>query len=542
MKVVAAVLALVCACSAPDRAPRWKAGDPAKPRAGGTLRVATSDQVRTLDPVIAYDEISNYVEQALFATLVTYEAAIPGSRAGTGVIPDLAERWELEPDGLTYRFHLRDHLTYADGTPIVAGDFKFSLERALRTPDSPFGPFLVGIVGASDVIEGKATDCAGIVAVSSRELLIRLVRPSPTFLLILTMKFAAPQRAAWVEQAGDQLRRRPLASGPFVVERWDEGTVIVLARNPRYWASPRPYLDRIEMRENLPRDTQFLMFMAGELDAAERLSSPDYVWIIDQPAWQPHLHQRALPQVFGARMNVTKKPFDDRRVRQALNYAHDKSHTVKLLNNAAIPSHGILPPGFPGRDPTLSPYPHDPAKARALLAEAGVAPGTRLTFVTQNDQQGEMLAASLKGDLEDVGLVVDVQLVSFATLSTIVGSINGPAFSLTSWVGDYPDPTNFFDVRFHSRAIADANATNDTRYSNPELDALLDTAQSELDPQKRTAMYQRAERILYEDAPWIFDYHPMTTEVTQPYVMNFELHPIWIRDYTHVWLAEREPR
>ena len=528
MRITALAL-VVCACGAPDRDPRWKPAG-AERHTGGTLHVATKDQIKSLDPTIAYDEVSTYAAQPLFATLVTY------APTSTLLVPDLAERWQLDDDGVTYRFFLRDNLAYAEGTRIVAGDFKYSLERALRAPDSPFGPFLVDVIGAGDVIAGKATDCAGIVAVSDRELQIRLVRPSPSFVFILTMKFATPQRAEWVAQWGDQLRRHPLASGPFIRDEWDEGTKIVFARNTHYWDPSRPYLDRIEMLENIPRDTQFLMFERGELDTAERLSAPDYVWILGQPAWQPYLHQTALMQVFGARMNVTRKPFNDRRVRQALNYALDKSHTVRLLNNAAVPSHGMLPPGLLGRDDKLEPYPHDPEKARQLLAEAGVAPGTELTYVTQNDEQGETLAASLKGDLEDVGLIVNVQLVSFATLSTISGSVDGPDFSITSWVGDYPDPTNFLDVRFHSRAIADANATNDTRYSNPELDALLDAARGELDPEKRTAMYKKAERILYDDAPWIYDYHPVTTEVTQPYVQGFELHPIWVRDYTHTWL------
>lgn len=540
MRLAALVLA-VCACGAPDRDPRWKAQGATTPHPGGTLHVATKDQIKSLDPTIAYDEVSTYAAQPLFATLVTY------APTSTQLVPDLAERWQLDADGVTYRFYLRGKLVYADGTPIVAGDFKYSLERALRTPDSPFQPLLADVVGASNVIEDKATDCAGIVAVSERELLIRLVRPSPAFVFVLTMKFATPQRAEWVSQMGDQLRRRPLASGPFMRGVWDEGTKITFVRNTHYWDPSRPYLDEIEMLENIPRDTQFLMFERGELDTAEKLSAPDYVWIVGEPAWRPYLHQTALMQVFGARMNVTKKPFDDRRVRQALNYALDKSHTVKLLNNAAVPSHGMLPPGMLGRDEGLVPYPHDPVKARKLLAEAGVAPGTELTYVTQNDELAETLAASLKGDLEDVGLIINVQRVSFATLSTISGSVTGPDFSMTSWAGDYPDPTNFLDLRFHSRAIADENATNDTRYSNPELDTLLDAARGELDPAKRIAMYKQAERILYDEAPWIYDYHPVTSEVTQPYVKGFELHPIWIRDYTHTWLdldehGDRVPR
>lgn len=539
--VVVAIAVGVVACGPPDRDPRWRAAGATSPRRGGTLRIAMHLDVRTLDPAIAYDEGSTYVAHPLFATLVTYEPH------GVGLVPDLAERWELDPGGTTYRFFLRDGLAYHDGRPIVAGDFKFALERALTSPDSPFGQLLVDVVGASDVLAGKATDCAGIVAVTDRELRIQVTRPSPAFLAVLTMPFATPQRADHVAAVGTQLRRTPLASGPFMLDSWDEGTKVVLRRNPHYWDPARPYLDALEIYENVPTDTQFLMFERGELDTAARLASADYVWILAQPAWAPYLHQATLMQVFASRMNVTRPPFDDRRVRQALNYALDKGHLEKLLNNAAVPSHGMLPPGMFGRDETLLPYPHDPAKARALLAEAGHADGFDLDYVTQNDEVGEKLAVSLQGDLAEVGVRVHIQLVSFATLATVLGREDGPAFSLTSWIGDFPDPTNFLDVRFHSRASTGDNATNDTRYRNPELDTLLDAARGELDPKIRAGMYQRAERILYEDAPWIYAYHPIANEITQPYVRGFELHPIWLRDYANTWLdldehGERVPR
>jgi ABC-type transport system substrate-binding protein len=143
----ALLLALLVACGAPDRDPKWRPAGATVPRHGGTLTVAMKDQIRTLDPAIAYDEASFYGLVPLFATLVTYEPH------GTGLVPDLAERWELEPDGVTYRFHLRDRLAYADGSPIVAGDIKYAMERALTTPDSPFGPFLVDVAGAQDVME-----------------------------------------------------------------------------------------------------------------------------------------------------------------------------------------------------------------------------------------------------------------------------------------------------------------------------------------------------------------------------------------------------
>ena len=127
-------------------------------------------------------------------------------------------------------------------------------------------------------------------------------------------------------------------------------------------------------------------------------------------------------------------------------------------------------------------------------------------------------------------------MTSLATYQAEIGQPTRSAFSFASWTADYPDPTNFFDPWFHSRSIKPADSTNNSFYSNPELDALLDVARAELDPARRDALYRRAERILYDDAPWIWDYHRGITEVTQPYVRGYELHPIWTRDYTSAWL------
>jgi len=302
---------------------------------------------------------------------------------------------------------------------------------------------------------------------------------------VMTMSFATPQRADHVAAAGDQLRREPLGTGPFVLASWDEGEHLVLRRNPHYWDPERVHLDAIDLFENIPRDTQFLMFERGELDTAERLSSPDYLWVIDQPDWAPYVHRRAVMNAYGSRMNVRVKPFDDRRVRQALNYALDKAHSIKLLNGAAVPSHGLLPPGMFGRDDTLAPYPHDPAKARALLAEAGYPNGFDVDYVVMNDEEAEKLAGSLQRDLAAVGVRVHITLMSFATYVTAIGKPDGPPFSKATWVGDFPDPTNFLDARFHSRMIANENSNNDSFYANPELDALLDAARGETDLVKR---------------------------------------------------------
>jgi oligopeptide transport system substrate-binding protein len=518
------------ACDPADHGPRFRPAGSPMPRAGGTLRFAVKDSLHTLDPTIGYDEIGYYVLHPLFDTLVDF------SPAGVDFVSRLARQWSISPDHLVYVFELEPGIAFSDGAPITAAHFKFSLERALATADSPFAEFLADIAGAREVIEGKAAACTGILAETDGRLVIRLARVNPALLDVLAMPFTTPQRPEHVAAAGDQLRRRPDATGPFELDSWDEGNRIVLRRNPHYFRPQRAHLDAIVMLENIPRDTQFQMFERGELDAAEKLAAPDYLFVMTEPAWQPWVHHATGMNVFGSRMNVRVAPFDDRRVRQALNYAVDKRHTARLLNGTTVPSHGILPPGMPGRDPDLAPYPHDVARARELLAEAGYPHGFDVEYVTTHDEETEKVAGSLQSDLAEVGVRVHITVTSLATYQTEIGQPTGPAFSFASWTADYPDPTNFFDPRFHSRSIRPAGSTNDSFYNNPGLDALLDAARAGLEPVQRDDLYRRAERILYDDAPWIWDYHRVITEVTQPYVRGYELHPIWTRDYTSAWL------
>ncbi len=525
IRVSVIVLALV-ACESADHGPRWRAAGSSTPRDGGTLRFAINGEVRTLDPTIAYDEYSFYGVHSLFDTLVGYEPSTPDDpAAGLRLVPRLAERWELSADGQAYTFVLRPDLQYADGTPIVAADFVYSLEHAIATPDSPFGPMIGDVVGAAELRDHHAEHAAGLSAPDARTVRIELVRKDAALPYVLTMPFATPQRAD-----------HPSTSGPFALESWDRGQVLRLRKNPRSWAAGSVHLDAIEVLENVARDTAFLMFQRGEIDTCDKLAAPDLVSLREQPGWQPYVFQRAIMNALGVRMNVRKKPFDDRRVRQALNYAVDKDHLVKLLHGAAVAAHGVLAPGMFGRDDALAPYPHDPGKARALLAEAGYGSGFDVEYVTQDDFEAVTIGESLQADLAEVGVRVKVTQLEFATFGTAVGKADGPPFSLWSWSGDYPDPTNYFDVMFHSRMIADENSNNNSFYSNPELDALLDRARGETDPATRAAMYHHVERILYDDAPWIWGYHQMLTEVVQPYVKGYAPHPVWLRDYTTAWL------
>ncbi len=534
---VVGVLALALlspACREPESQPRWQAAGNLHPRRGGDLRAATSESLRTLDPAVAYDEVSTAVGAHLFDTLVGYG---PGTAPSpTALVPRLAQSWRVSADGRTLTFHLRPNLRYHDGAPILASHFKLALERALRSPDSPFGTFLHQVVGAELLRAGKASDCAGVRAPDDHTLEIELTGPDASFVYVLAMKFTAPLSPAHLARAGDDLRRRPLASGPYQLASWREGQELVLARNPHHWDADRGYLDHITLLENVPRDVELLMFTRGELDVCYQPSAPGYLWLQTQPGWRPYQRRTGLMNVFGERINVTRPPFDDVRVRRALNYAVNKQHLVRLLHGTAEPAHGLLPPGMFGRDDALPPYPHDPERARRLLAEAGHPNGFEVEYATLAGDEPRKLAASLQADLAEVGVRLRIRELSLPAYLAAVSSPDGPALSFTSWNQDYPDPTSFVDVRFHSRAISPRSSINDSFYANPALDVLIDDARGELDPTRRRILYGRIERILYDDAPWIWEYHRAVVEIVQPYVRGYQPHPVWLRDFTYTWL------
>ncbi len=528
---LAVLIVVAIACRDPEAGPRYRGAGATSPRAGGTLTFSEPGNLTTLDPAIGYDEISAFCLHHVYDTLVGYAPDGP-TALQLELVPRLAQWWTVSSDGLTYRFAIRAGVTFSDGTPVTPDDFVTAWLRVLRLPASPFPAFLAPIDGAEAYAAGSRDDVPGL-RVDGGVLELQLTKPDAAFLFVLAMPFTTPVRASVIAASGNDLRRTVVGTGAFVVEDWREGEQLVLARNPRHWDAPRPYLDRVVFRESVPRDIAWLGFARGELDVVDRLPPTAWLAIRQQAAWRPYLHVVPQLSTFGARMDVRRPPFDDVRVRRALNLAVRKDSQVRALHDLAVPAHGLLPPAMMGRDDALAPYPHDPARAKALLAEAGHGAGLAVEYVTVKEEYAERLAQLLQADLAAVGVRVTITVLSFAAFLEATSGPSPPPFSYTSWLVDYPDPSNFLDVRFHSRAIG---TTNDSGYANPEVDRLLDEARGHRDPAARAARYRQVEQRLYDDAPWIWGYHPQLAAVVQPYVRNVAPHPIWVHDLTAAWL------
>ena len=333
--------------------------------------------------------------------------------------------------------------------------------------------------------------------------------------------------------------RQPNGTGPFRLTEYRVGEVLKLGRNENYHLGP-PKLEEVEFI--LSGGTQLLMYENDEIHIAgvsladlDRLNDPDN-------ELYPEL--RTAPASFSVQyigLNVNEPPLDDVKVRQALNFAVDKQEIASIvLGDLVEPADGILPPNFPGYDASVSGYDFDPARAQRLLAEskygddpANIPPIT----ITTPGSFGANVSLDMEVVLQmwerNLGITAEFQQTEYATFLKDLHKGRFQMFDI-GWIADYPDPENFLDILFHSEST-----NNHTHYSNPEVDQLLMQARVETDTTARYALYNRAEQLVLDDAPWVplwFDGE--TKLLVKPNVRDYLLPPLIIPRLRYVYLAE----
>lgn len=508
----------------PGATPAPVPGGAANP--GGTLIMALGARdPQTLDPALVGDVTSAFVVRQIFSGLVRLSNRLE-------VEPDLAEAWELGPDGRTYTFRLRPEARFADGAPLTADDVRYSLERAADprlAPALPARTYLGDIVGVREKIAGQAERITGIEVLDERTLSITIDAPKSYFLAKLAhpTSFVVDRRA--VERGGARWTERPNGSGPFTIERWERDRLLVLARNPAFYRQPAR-LDRVRMLIGAAASNPQVLYEEGDIDIT---SVPPYALARVRDENNPlsrELLQAPQLSLFYIGMNVGMPPFDDPKVREAFTLLLDRRKIADLsLRGAAQPAAGVLPPGMPGHDPGLPVPAPDVARARALLAEsryggvAGLPP-----IVAYGGWSGTLRDVAER----DLGLTIEVRdFEDFGAFLDALDANTLPMFS-SGWIADYPDPENFLDVLFRS-----GSGENHFAYSNSEVDALLDQAAIEPDEARRLALYREAERRILADAPLIPLYHDVEYMLVKPYVRGLELTPMGLLDLATVELA-----
>lgn len=537
-----ALLLLLLACTA-HRGPKRLAYGHDHPVYGGTFTFADEDDIRTLDPAIGYDEVSWQCEHLIFNTLLAYDDQMR-------LVGDLARSWEVSDDGLTWTFHLRQGVRFHNGREMVAQDVVNSWNRIFDPQlASPGADFLGIIEGAEDVLEGKTDHARGLVAADRYTVRATLEHPDPTFANMVAMMFAAVIPIEEVEREGDRWPYHPVGTGPFMVEDWQLGEKTVFVRNPDYFVPGLPYLDKVVHLARYPRSVQFLKLEADELSEVNRLTSPDYLWVKSNPLWAPYLEEVSLEDTYAEMMNTEMEPFDNVWFRRAVSTAIDREKLRKLRNGRVHPSVSWIPPGIDGhvRWEEMGPEEreyykyqrYDPELSKECLKKAGYPngyTGKPITYWTLTSEGSMVSALSIQQDLAEVGIPIEIHNTTFPAYLSATGRRHTVQMAYTGWVMDYPDPRNFLETRFACKSIAEENSTNDSFYCNPKVDALLEEAATEPDRVRRKALYDEAQALISQDAPYAVEYHSTTQSVTQPYVKGFRIHPVYTRDITRAWL------
>ncbi len=526
-------------CDKRPRGPRYEGAGNPKPRDGGTFVFHHESNVRTLDPHLAYDELSNMAIRLLYDGLLDYDEQ-------SNLIPSLAETMPtVSEDGKTFRFRLRRGVRFhpmpglPKGRELIAEDIRWSLEHLLSGDvASPGFPFFRSIKGAEAFHSGNEKHIRGIRVLDRYTIEFTLSEADQTFLNSMAMTFAYPVPKENYARRGDQVGQYPVGTGPYMFQRWERGVQIEFVRNPRYFAA-RPGPNRMVYLENVQRYVASLRFQNGGLDAIHRYTPAHRRLYKTARRWKPHRKEFAEAVIYGLVMNCELPPFDNVHVRRAVAFALDRKGWAKARGDAFLPTGQFLPPSIAGHVPRLENRQRfDLARAKREMREAGFARGLRkeiVLWVGEGDS-GRFYGELVQNDLAKIGIRVRVRQVSFAVYLEETAKPKTVQAFMSGWAKDFPDAASFFDPVFHSRSIRSRNSQNRSFYRNSQLDALLDAARIEQSPSRRAKLYQQASRIVTGDAPWAFVYNPLSMHVWQPYVRGYGPHPVWDKDYRSAWL------
>jgi peptide/nickel transport system substrate-binding protein len=374
-------------------------------------------------------------------------------------------------------------------------------------------------------------------AIDRYTLRIALKEPFAPSLTVLGLANAAVVPQEEVERLGDRFAQVPVGAGPFKLVQWEPGKEIILAANEHYYEG-RPFLDSVVFKIGETFEQSFAQFLAGNLDEAIIPSGKTEEVHNDSSYRQYQLLRRPTLGLLYVGFNTQVKPFDDKRVRQAFNYAVNKEVIVSNITKmGSLPANGVLPPGMPGHDPDLQGYSYNPIKAKQLLAEAGYPNGAgfpvvQLWTVSKAESTKAELAA-YQTYLAELGVQVEIHFVDeWTRYAEMLGRGELQMFRY-AWYADFPDPDSFFFPLLHS-----AGQPNNMFYRNPQVDKLLEQAREETDYVQRVKLYREAERIVMEDVPWIAQHNHIFEYLYQPYVQGVEVSLLgdrWI-PMNKIWL------
>jgi peptide/nickel transport system substrate-binding protein len=511
---------------------------------GGEINVTMTSFPDYLDPQLSYTLEGWEVLWNTYVPLLTYKHE--AGEAGTEVVPALAEDLpEISNGGKTYKLTLRKGMKYSDGQPIVASDFKFAIER-LFTVDSGGSVFYEDIVGAEDFADGKADSISGITTNDQTgEITIELTDPNGTYPHLLGLMFGAPipKNTPNADDPAGLTNNPPPSSGPYMITNVDAPRTAVMVRNPQFktvqdaGASEVPdgHVDQINIAQNKSNSAQVTGVEQGSIDFMVDPPISDRLPEVRAQYSDRFRFEESINTYYWW-MNTQTPPFNDVRVRQAINYAIDPEALNRIFGGRLHPTQQILPPGMPGyQEYKLYPGP-DMQKAQQLLAQANPS-DKDITVWTDDEPDRKRLGEYYEDLLKQLGFNTTLKVIAGDVYFTTIGNEKTPDLDtgFTDWFQDFPHPDDFFRPLLNGASDLPTNSNNFSSVRIPALDKKMDELlMHQLDEPGIEDQYAALDKAYMEQAVWApYGNEEFTTFVSDR--LDFDTvyhHLLFNEDYT----------
>lgn len=482
-----------------------------------------SSEPSNLDPARGVDVNEGVIQSRIFDGLVRYNEKME-------LVPDLAESWTISEDGCEYIFNLRKDVTFHNGQRFTSADVVFTFDRILNPKTSSPRTWVVEkILGAEDRMNGKTEYTAGLNAIDPYTVSIRLTEPFAPFMSLLTMPACYILPSESKENFGNPgFFDKPVGTGPFYVADRVRDSYILLKANENYFLG-KPKVGNLLVRiitENLKAE---LEFESNSLDMVQLYSS-NYDRFKEKPEYCDKITDIPAMNVHYIGFNNQAAPFNNPKLRKALNLLVDREKIIKaIFSGRAVPAKGSIPPGISGYTDGDTGIGFNPEEGMKMLAELGYSKSNPLEFdLYQKAQQSAFeITRFFQGEMKKYGITVNIKPMEWSALKDAINKGEAPAFYM-NWYGDYPDGENFLNPLFHSKNWGSGG--NRARFKSDEIDALLDEAVKITDEKLRAEAYDKINRKVVDQAPWIYLWHCSETYLTGPRVEHIDLYPMFLND------------
>jgi peptide/nickel transport system substrate-binding protein len=487
------------------------------PKPGGILKVATSTDPVGLDPMISSAYSTALITEHVYGSLMQYDKEL------NEVSPDLAESVEISEDRLLYTFKLRQGVKWHDGQPFTAEDVKFSMERQKDPATGSPNAYMYAAVESVTAVDPATVE-------------VRFGQVTGPFLAFMASPWASMVPKHVVEASGD-LQTVMVGTGPFKFVSYEPGKAVKLVKNADYYVPGQPYVDELEIQFITDNTSRLNAAITRQVDLVQELAKKDHRQLSSMPGVQAITLESGSCNWAYTGMNVTRPPFDNPLVRQAVAFAKNRRAIAdNVMFGLAIPlTGGIVPEWSWAHAEGLQLYPETPdiERAKALLAEAGLPDGFETTLKVSpaySELAGQ--AAVDQEALRAVGINAEIVNLEWGTFINDVFGNNDFDLQVCGWGGPFIDPDEFLYPEFHSD-----QGFNPHLFADPEVDKLLNEGRTTFEREERKAIYDRVQERIFTLAPVAAGTNNVIVQAQQDYVKGFTPLPTgmmrWVRE---VWL------